>query len=279
MPAQKVRPADYFESTDPAHSKRKTSEQVVFSTNNSSDQEQLPPRVETGRRSFLRGLAALLPLTAVATQIAPAPAAANPVAENPELLRMGLEIAELEKQLVDVVVEREAARARCRAMWPELPEDIRWQRLHHHWFDYEHERDEDERIRHHDVKKPSRLVVTVASLQQCAVEDGRQRYVRLARKLLPIADRYQTAREAAMRDSGFLDLRSKASGLAFDIEQLSDAISKCACETFRGLSIKARALQAAMLAGDEVDHHYGFRAKLVHAEIMARDIMQLTWVA
>lgn len=254
---------------------------VLCSVSNGSRQEPLPTRAETGRRGFLRGLAALLPLTAVAAQIVPAPAAANPAAECPALLELGAVMEAQETKLIDAVVAREAARARCRAMWPEVPEEIVYRRSQHDHLDYRREENEDGKTAYtRGDRLPARLLITAYSVQDFL--DGADRRLRIVKQtmpLRPIVERYEAAREHAREASGFAEAKSIASGVAYKVDELSELISKCECHTFAGLALKARALQIAVLAGCEVDQHIALRARVLHAEIIARDIISLRGAA
>ena len=126
--------------------------------------------------------------------------------------------------------------------------------------------------------RPARRVITADGLRKDiddGVYDGRTRAGRRRRALLPIAVAYEASRETAAQASGYNAARDQASDAAKLLERVATLILKCPCKTLEGVAIKARAMRAAVGAGDDDWYSVATRTKLLYAERLASDILRI----
>jgi antitoxin (DNA-binding transcriptional repressor) of toxin-antitoxin stability system len=154
---------------------------------------------------------------------------------------------------------KEIARTRCDEIWPVPPAELvfanEWQP------DYCHSR-KDTDPEGHQVSEPPRFVLTADALRSSLQDYGygpRTKRGKAVRRLIPVAEQHQMAREAALELSG---LTAALVTRQLAAEQLTDIAEKILSEdaqTLVGLHIKARAL-CALAAMDE--HTYGGHSQL-----------------
>lgn len=198
--------------------------------------------------------------------------------ENARLIHLGDRLAAIETALSAATARREEARAVALANWPAPPSGIVWdyQREVPHWCGVDMERDLDDRtIYANGQDRPARKVAEPYQLEVFVVgADGRTREAKAAKQALTLAREYEAARESVLASSGYAEARNAVQSLELELDGLASAIHKEQHSGAAGLAIKARAV-LAVITLPNIDPDTAFRHKLLHAETLARGIVDL----
>jgi hypothetical protein len=230
------------------------------------------------RRGFLWGLVRLAPVAAFATATAPPAAASPPLSENSRLLWLGEQLEAIDAAFDAAAARKTEARAAADRQWPEPPAAITFNPgvREPDWCSIQPERDIDNKTFYKfGNKNDYRKVADAFQLKNLWIPDGRTREARQAKKLLAIAREYETSREAVIESTGYGEAREALYLLARRIDRIATLIYKCEARTYRGLTIKARALIVGVKM-DVVDDYIAHRSKVVYADKLAESILGLS---
>jgi hypothetical protein len=244
------------------------------------------PSPQIGRRGLLGALLALVPASAAAGATFSLPSPAAPVEENPRLLRLFEQLDQAAASFAEALAHRARCRELAVAAYPEPPADITWLPGEHPpaWCAVDSETDVDGKIVYWkgDPERfrstPRRIARAVWLKEFLEHEDGRTKDARAARRMVPIAERYEAAIEGALNDSGYTAARDECYHLAQRISRITMLVYKCECRTPEGVAIKAFALLTACEA-DSVDDYIVHRSKALYATRLADDVLRLNKAA
>jgi hypothetical protein len=232
------------------------------------------------RRLFLRRAGVVAATAATITVPVVATAAAHPI-ENPDLLAAGRELAKAEAAFLEADAAKEAARRAFDAICPKLPNDL--------------VTDTDSVLGHccegevdgelNPVYPPAatgengktyypgpRRILSSHRLRNTIAHDApRSRHVREAKKMLPIAERYEAEFEAARQTAGLPAAIEARYWAGHEVAKLAERIKDMPAATWAGIGIKARAIVACSRIGDR--ENYG--ALLHAAPLLAADAARI----
>jgi hypothetical protein len=209
-------------------------------------------------------------------------AAATPTpAENSDLLAAGRELDKAEAAFLEADEAKAAARrafdAICPAMPPELVTGADSVLGHCCEGEVDGELnpvyppaavDEDGKTYY---PGPRRILSSHRLRDTVAHEAPRSRYVREAKKMLPIAERYEAEFEAARRATGLPAAIEARFWAGHEVANIAERIKDLPAVTWAGIGIKARAIVACSRIGDR--ENYG--ALLYAAPLLAADAARI----
>jgi hypothetical protein len=232
------------------------------------------------RRLFLRraGVAAASAATAAVPVVANA---TTQPAENPDLLAAGEELAKAEAAFLKADEAKAAARRAFDAICPKMPEELVTQSGSVLGHACEGEVDGelnpvyppaavDENGKTY-YPGPRRIISSHRLRDTIAHEAPRSKYVREAKKMLPIAERYEAEFDAARQAAGLPAAIEARFWAGQEIAKLAEPIKDMPVATWAGIGIKARAIVACSCIGDR--ENYG--ALLYAAPLLAADAARL----
>lgn len=227
--------------------------------------------------SFLLSLAALLPVAAVAAMPAPVahPPTAPKIAESEDLLQLAGRLDTAEHDLAVAVIRRTEATIIADQPWPAMPASIIWD-LSQEVPDScgaHAERDiDDETVHFFGNVAPAWRVADVNHLKRFVERAVRKtRKYRAVRAALAVASQYEDARAETIASSDRGAASDAIKSAARSIAEVAELIQKCEARMHQGLASKARA-KVAVNGTEPFDHYAAGRAKLLHAETLARGV-------
>jgi hypothetical protein len=231
------------------------------------------------RRLFLRR-AGVVAATA-ATVAVPVVAKAAAVTENPELLAAGADLAKAEVTFLKADEAKTAARRAFDVICPKMPEELVTQSdsILGHCCEGEVDGEldpiypppivgKDGKTEH---PRPRRILSSHRLRTTIAHEAPRSRYVREAKKMLPIAEQYEAEFEAARQTTGLPAAIEARFWAGQEVAKLAEQMKDMPVATWAGIGIKARAIVACSRIGDR--ENYG--ALLFAAPLLAADAARL----
>jgi hypothetical protein len=201
------------------------------------------------RRSFLfRGATAA---AAVAVPLAPAVAlsAAPKLAELPEILQIGADLAAAERAFDAAFETKRQARALAEQLCPPIPEELIVAPWDRYWQLDPTKRDEidieGKTVWPAGPKARPRQIVAASGLR-IDVQDHRPRTKlgKLARRLLKVAEEHEQGRENARQQSGLVEAEHAVSQAEVALQVVAFQADKAPAATLAGVTIKARAMLA-----------------------------------
>lgn len=218
------------------------------------------------RRALLRGIAAASALIGSTTVVG---ACAQPV-ENPALLALGEQFAQAETVFKAADARKHSALAEYHRLSPARPDELygRYDAI-----ECVQEIDiEGNGVSYPDGPSYYRPVIHVSHLKS-ALAHYRPRSAahRLAKRLLPIAERYEAGIESAKTRSDVIAALDDWSDAVVRLESVVGKIAGITARTKGGLLIKARAL--AVLS--KVSEPHQFRASVTIGPSLAKDILTI----
>ncbi len=251
----------------------------------------LPSTPAMARRGFLRALARLAPVAALAAggaTVAISPASAAPTGKHPalrenrRLVWLGEQLDAVDAQFTAAVGRRDQARAVALAAWPQPAADIVFPPgvRPPAWCGVQDERDVDDKVLYFaGHQRAPRKIADAFQLEFFLKhEDRRARDARAAKRLLPLAQKYESDRAAVIEASGYGCAKDELWQVARRIDRIAGLIYKIDGRTAAGLMIKARAMKVALRA-DGVDHCIVHRSKTLYAEKLADQVLRLATAA
>jgi hypothetical protein len=233
------------------------------------------------RRLFLRraGIATASAAAAIAPSVV---AAASPApVENPDLLAVGRELAKAEAAFLKADEAKVAALRAFEAIRPAMPDELVTQSGSVLGHCCEGEVDGelnpvyppaavDENGKTY-YPGPRRILSSDRLRDTIAHEAPRSRYVREAKKMLPIAERYEAEFKAARQAVGLPQAVEARFWAGHEVAKLAEQIKDMPAVTWAGIGIKARAIVACSRIGDR--ENYG--ALLYAAPLLAADAARI----
>jgi hypothetical protein len=233
------------------------------------------------RRLFLRraGVA-----TASAAAVLTPPivvAATSAPTENPDLLAAGQELAKAEAVFLKADAAKEAAHRAFDAICPKMPDELVTgaDSVLGHCCEGEVDGElnpvyppaaVDENGKTY-YPGPRRILSSQRLRDTVAHEAPRSRYVREAKKMLPVAERYEAEFEAARQTAGLPSATEVRYWAGHEVAKLAERIKDMPAATWAGIGIKARAIVACSRIGDR--ENYG--ALLYAAPLLAADAARI----
>jgi hypothetical protein len=208
-------------------------------------------------------------------------------AENPALMALQPAFQKAWAGYCFAQAEKVAARERCDAIWPATPTDLAFTDRNEVFYIYRRA-DTDPEGREVPQKgrpphSPLHYVARAHDLRSALDDPGngpRSKAGKAIRRLIPIAEQHEAAREAAKQGSGLsaaLAARAEAAEL---LTRVAEQILKQEAQTLVGLHTKARAV-SALAAIEDVDFNrsgYAVRApvtSMLHGVRLAENISRV----
>lgn len=233
------------------------------------------------RRLFLRRAGVATASAAVAMAPAIVTAATPAPAENPDLLAAGNALAKAEAAFLKADEAKAAARRAFDAICPGMPEELITQSGSVLGYCCEGEVDgelnpvyppaavDENGTTYYPA--PRRILSSHRLRDTIAHEAPRSKYVREAKKMLPIAERYEAEFMAARQVAGLPAAIEARFWAGHEVTNIAERIKDMPAVTWAGIGVKARAIVACSRIGDR--ENYG--ALLYAAPLLAADAARI----